>query len=213
MSKLECGPQLNQRVQQYHDLFRYDITALLTTFGGLRGYYRVSEASDTWGRVFPAQATPSEAIRTAEGQTVVNVGMWEVILGTLAENEQLTTFNLTDCLGLAFRMRDTSSSTLDVFMSAHIPVNHAVAFDDLIKIIEAEGQYIVQDVLISAQRREVPYLQDQIANHFPDVRAHIDPREYYDYGGSILAPSIGALLREVTTDTGVTYTPIQCWEW
>lgn len=212
MSKLECGPQLNQRVQRYYDLLHHDTTALLTPFEGLKGYYRVSEASDTWGRIFPAQATPSEAIRTAEGQIVVNVGRWEVVLGTLAENEQLVTFNLTDCSGFAFRLQ-AAFSTPDIFISAHVPVIPQVAFDDLIKIIEGEGQYHVLDVLISAQEAEIPYLQDQIANHFPDARVYIDPRRYYDYGGLILAPSIGALLREVETDSGVTYTPIKCWEW
>ncbi|MBI2020004.1 hypothetical protein HYS94_01120 [Candidatus Daviesbacteria bacterium] len=209
MSKLECGPQFNQKVQHYFDLLQDDTKVLLSPLRGL-GYYRVSE-ENKWGRVFPAQVATIESIRT-EGQTVVNVRMWEVILRTLAENEQMTTFNLTDCSGFAFRMKDTSYPASDVFMGAHIPVNHGVAFEDLIKIIERRN-YNVRDILISAQEREVPYLEDQIANHFPDARVHIDPRGYYDFGGLILASSIGALLREVQTDRGVTYIPIQCWEW
>lgn len=218
MSKSECEPQLDQKVRQYYSLLRNDTEPLQTLYEGLKGFYIISDAYDTRNRVFPSHAAPSEIIRTAEGQIIVNIGMWKVVVGTLAENEQLVTFNLADCSGFAFRMQGASSQTEqitrtpDVFLSAHVPIRDAETFDELKEIIK-ERQYHVLDVLVSAQAVEIPYLQDQINNYFPAAQLHVDPRGYYDYGGLILTSSIGALLREVETDIDPTYTPTQCWVW
>jgi len=116
---------------------------------------------------------------------------------------------LTSCTGFGMRLQEPGLPQ-DLFLTVHTPIEQAEIFEELLGIVK-NNNFTVKDFMISTQ--EPNSYQERIAAAYPQASFWGDTRGSKEFGGILITPTYGALLRENNYGTQYTYKPFKIRDW